>query len=315
MSESIVLQLPLSEEYDALFAQAREQTNLRKCRCWFDRTAAVGDIRVKVTDRDIGIRYETKKGFIEDRCVYSAVSALTELKTGIVVRLSHGRMLFLPAGGSREYMLALIRATERMERHIAYRFRDGAMALPGVGILDRIRFRLRPNRGIIFPLSGFDFHTKWSIVALMCFSLFLGTMFVSAPIRNQQITPEQAESVTAVYDGAGRHYRRAVTKSVTLHFQDHPDLTVRYRPAVLWDALEQVEPGTTLELLVHPGDAGVLEVVADGEVLLDFEGTMKVVRTDAVLFPGLGVFLYVCAGYIGYEVFFKEKRKKTARSK
>ena len=111
MSESIVLQLPLSEEYDALFAQAREQTNLRKCRCWFDRTAAIGDIRVEVTDRDIGIRYETKKGIIEDRCVYSAVAALTELKKGIVVRLSHGRMLFLPSGGSREYMLGLMRAT------------------------------------------------------------------------------------------------------------------------------------------------------------------------------------------------------------
>ena len=91
MTESIVLQLPLSEEYDALFAQAREQTNLRKCRCWFDRTAAIGDIRVEVTDRDIGIRYETKKG--------------------IVLRLSHGRMLFLPSGGSREYMLGLMRAT------------------------------------------------------------------------------------------------------------------------------------------------------------------------------------------------------------
>ena len=102
MSDPIVLQLPLSEEYDALFAQAREQTNLRKCRCWFDRSAAVGDIQVEVTDRDVGIRYETKKGIIEDRCVYSAVSALTELKKGIVVRLSHGRMLFLPSGGSRE---------------------------------------------------------------------------------------------------------------------------------------------------------------------------------------------------------------------
>ncbi len=316
MSESIVLHLPLSEEYDALFARAREQTNLRKCRCWFDRTAAIGDIRVEVTDRDIGIRYETKKGTVEDRCVYSAVSALTELKQGIVVRLSHGRMLFLPTGGDRNYMLALIRATERMEAHIAYRFQDRAMTLPGVGILDRLRFRLRPNRGIIFPLSGFDIDTKLSIIALMCLSLFVGTVFVSMPMGTQRITPEQAESVTAVYDGAERdYYRRSSTRSVTLHFRDHPDLIAEHRPAVLWDVLEQVKPGMTLELLVHPGDAGVLEVIADGEVLLDFEGTMKVARTNAMLFAGMGVFLYFCAGYIGYEVFLKEKRKKAAGRK
>ena len=40
MSETIILQIPLSEEYDALFAQAREQAGLRKCRCWFDSPAA-----------------------------------------------------------------------------------------------------------------------------------------------------------------------------------------------------------------------------------------------------------------------------------
>lgn len=313
MAEPIMLQLPLSEEYDALFAQAREQTNLRKCRSWFDRTAAIGDIRVEVTDRDISIRYETKKGIVEDRCVYSAVSALTELKSGIVVRLSHGRMLFLPAGGDRAYMLGLMRAMERMEQHISYRFQDRAMALPGVGIWDRLKFRLRPNRGIVFSMSRFCPSMKLSIIALMCFSLFLGTLFVSAPIRNQRITPEQAESVTAVYDGAKQDYRRSSTRSVTLHFLDHPDLTVRYRPALLWDALERVEPGTSLELLVHPDDAGVLQVVADGKVLLDFEGTMKVARTNAVLFSGMGLFLYFCAGYVGYEVFLKKQKKGVSK--
>ena len=67
MSEPIILQIPLSEEYDALFDQAREQAGLRKCRCWFDRTAAIGEIRVEITGRDIAIRYETKKGPIEER--------------------------------------------------------------------------------------------------------------------------------------------------------------------------------------------------------------------------------------------------------
>lgn len=202
MSEAIIVHIPLSQEYDALFAEAREQTNLRKCRCWFDRSTAIGDIRVEITDRDIGIRYETKKGIVEDRCVYSAVSSLTEMRRGIVVRLSHGRMLFLPSGGDKAYMQALIRAVEILEAHIRYRFRESSMALPGIGIVARLQFRLRPTKGFYFPTSHMDAWTKWSIVALMCFTLFLATLFVTEPIRNQEITPEQAETVTAVYDGA-----------------------------------------------------------------------------------------------------------------
>lgn len=310
MSESIVLHIPLSEEYDALFAQARAQTELRKCRCWFDRSAAVGDIRVEVTDRDIGIRYETKKGVVEDRCVYSAVSALTELRRGIVVRLSHGRMLFLPSGGSREYMQGLIRAVEILEAHVRYRFRESSMALPGVGLVARLCFRFRPNRGLYFPRYHMDMWTKWSVIGLLCFTFFLATLFVTEPMRNQEITPEQAEAVTAVYESADRHRSRGSTKSVTLHFQDHEDLTVEYRPAAAWDALEQVEPGTTMELLVHPDEAGVLQVVADGAVLLDFETTMEVARRNAVGFAWMGVFLYFGVGYVVYDVFGKKQKKK-----
>ena len=306
MSETIILQIPLSEEYDALFAQAREQAGLRKCRCWFDRTAAIGEIRVEITGRDIAIRYETKKGPVEELCQYSAVTALTELRQGIVLRLSKGRMLFLPAGGDRDYMSNLIRATMLMESSCAYRFRDGAMTLPGVGLRDRIRFRLRPNRG--FVLSGLGLSVKLSIIAMMCFALFIGTVFATQPLRNRQITPEEAESITAVYAGAVRHSRRGTTQSVELHFQDHPDVFAEIRPAVLWDALDRVDTGSEMELLIHPDGGGVLQVRADGVLLLDFDSAMETAWNESLGFLGLGLFMYFCAGYIGYEVFLKKKR-------
>lgn len=305
MSEPIILQIPLSEEYDALYAQAREQAGLRKCRCWFDRAAAIGDIQVEITGRDIAIRYETKKGPVVEQCQYSAVTALTEIRHGIVLRLSKGRMLFLPAGGDRDYMSNLIRATMLMESRCSYRFRDGTMALPGVSFADRIRFRLRPNRG--FVLSGLGSSTKLSIVAMMCFALFIGTVFATEPLRNRQITPEEAESITAVYTGAVRHSRRGYTQSVELHFQDHPDVFAENRPAVLWDALDRVATGSQMELLIHPDGGGVLQVRADGVLLLDFDSTMEAAWNESLAFFGLGLFMYFCAGYIGYEVFLMKK--------
>lgn len=305
MSIPIILHIPISEEYDALYAQAREQTGLYKCRCWFDRTASIGDVQVEITGQDIGIRYETKKGPIEERCQHSAVTSLTELRHGIVLRLSKGRMLFLPAGGGRDYMNNLIRATMLMESRCSYRFRDGSMTLPGVGLRDRIRFRMRPNRG--FVLSGLGLSVKLSIIAMMCFALFIGTVFATQPLRNRQITPEEAESITAVYAGAVRHSRRGTTQSVELHFQDHPDVFAEIRPAVLWDALDRVDTGSEMELLIHPDGGGVLQVRADGVLLLDFDSAMKTAWNESLCFLGLGLFMYFCAGYIGYEVFLKKK--------
>ncbi len=310
MSESIVLHLPLSEEYDTLFAQAREQTNLRKCRCWFDRSAAIGDIRVEVTDRDIGIRYETKKGTVEDRCVYSAVSALTELKRGIVVRLSHGRMLFLPAGGDRAYMLELMRATDRMEQHVAYRFQDCPMDLTGVSFWRRMVFRLRERRGMAFSLHRVTGSFRYFIIAIVCVGLLLGTLFVTQPIRNRRIEIGEAAQVHGeLSDVKGIHGRHGLS-SIRLTLADGSTQTVHECNSILLDELEELPSKTRLTLWVHPGSAGVLQIEARGELLLEFEQAMNAAWTESLLFAGLGVLMYVGCGYIWYDVFFPKKRKK-----
>ena len=310
MSESIVLQLPLSEAYDTLFAQAREQTNLRKFRCWFDRTAAVGDIRVEVTDRDIGIRYETKKGIIEDRCVYSAVSALTELKKGIVVRLSHGRMLFLPSGGSRAYMLGLMRATERLERHICYRFQDCPMELPGVGLWRRMEFRLRERRGMAFSLKRVTGSVRYFIIAILIAGLLMGTMMVTQPLRSRRVeigdTTQLHGRLSNVEGLSGRHG----LSSIRLTMADGSTQTIYECDSILLESLEALPDGTELELWVHPGTAGVLQIEAQGELLLEFEEVMESVWTESLWMAGLGAAMYAGCAYIWYDVFVPKKCKR-----
>lgn len=311
MSDPIILQLPLSEEYDALFAQAREQTNLRKCRCWFDRTAAIGDIRVEVTDRDIGIRYDTTKGIIEDRCVYSTVSALTELKKGIVVRLSHGRMLFLPSGGSREYMLGLMRATERMERHICYRFQDCPMELPGVGLWRRMVFRLRERRGMAFSLNRVTGSARSGIIGILLVTLLLGTLFVTQPIRERRIAISEATRAHGVLSDTKAYWRRPnILTQIDLIFENGSTHKVYECNSILLSALEALPDGTELELWVHPGTAGVLQIEARGELLLEFEEAMDSAWTESLWMAGLGAAMYAGCAYIWYDVFVPKKWKR-----
>lgn len=308
MSDSIILHLPLSEEYDALFAQAREQTNLRKCRCWFDRSTAIGDIRVEVTDRDIGIRYETKTGTVEDRCGYGTVSALTELRRGIVIRLSHGRMLFLPVGGDREYMLGLIRATERMEQRIAYRFQDCPMDLPGVGFCQRLAFRLRKRRGMAFSLHRITGSFRYFIIAILCAGLLLGTLMVTEPLRSQRIEISDTTQVHGeLSDVKGIRGRHGLS-SIRLTLADGSTQTIHECNSILLNQLEELPGETRLTLWVHPGSAGVLQIEAHGELLLEFEDAMDSAWLDACLMAGLGILIYAGCAYIWYDVFWKKRK-------
>ena len=198
MSESIFLHIPVSEEYDALYVQAREQAGLRKCRCWFDRSAALSDIQVEITKRDIAIRYRTKKGPVEERCVYAQVPSMTEVRRGIVLRLSHGRILFLPVGGNRDYMLNLMRAVELMEPRIAYRFQDCPMALPGIGFYRRITFRMRSKRGIPFSLHRVTGAVRAFIIAVICGGILMGTVMVTYPLFNRRVEIEDTRQIHGI---------------------------------------------------------------------------------------------------------------------
>ena len=307
MCNTIVLHLPLSKEYDILFAQVREQTNLGKCRCWFDRSSAIGDICIAVTDQDIAIRYETKKGILEDRCVYSAVSALTEMRHGIVLRLSHGRMLFLPAGGDREYMLELMKATELLERHIPYRFQDSPMALPGISLWRRLAFRLRERRGMAFSLNRITGPFRYFLIAILCAGLLIGTIMVTQPLRMRRVDiGDTAQIHGELSDVTGFRGRHGLLNSIRLTFAEGGSLMVRQCNSALLKELNALPDGTTLTVWVHPGSAGILQIEAHGELLLEFEDAMDSAWTDACLLAGLGILIYAGCVYIWYDVFWKK---------
>ena len=307
MSEPIILHIPVSEEYDALYAQAREQAGLRKCRCWFDRTAAIGEIRVEITGRDIAIRYETKKGHVEERCVYSAVPSMTELHRGIALRLSHGRMLFLPVGGNRDYMLNLMRAVELMEPHIAYRFQDCSMALPGIGFYRRITFRMRSKRGMPFSLHRVTGAVRAFIIAVICGGILMGTVMVTYPLFNRRVEIEDTRQIHGILTDIDGIYGRSGLSSIRLTFAGGETWTVNECSSALLSELEALPDRAELTIWVHPGAAGVLQIQSQNGLLLEFEEAMESAWTNACLLAGLGVLVYAGCGYIWYDVFWKKR--------
>lgn len=307
MSEPIILQIPKSEEYDALFAQAREQAGFHKCRCWFDRAAAVGDIRVEITEQDIAIRYETKKEPVVERCVYSAVPSMTELHRGIALRLSHGRMLFLPVGGNRDYMRNLMRAVELMEPHIAYRFQDCPMSLPGIGFFRRFTFRMRSKRGMPFSLNRVTGAFRTFIIAVICSGILMGTMMVTHPLFNRRVEIEDTRQVHGTLTDIDGIYGRSGLSSIRLAFAGGKTWTVSECSSALLSELEALPDRAELTIWVHPGSAGVLQIQSQNGLLLEFGEAMESAWTNACLLAGLGVVVYAGCGYIWYDVFWKKR--------
>ena len=308
MSESIILHIPVSEEYDALYVQAREQTGLRKCRCWFDRSAALSDIQVEITKRDIAIRYRTKKGPVEERCVYAQVPSMTEVRRGIVLRLSHGRILFLPVGGDKAYMENLIRAVELMEVHINYRFQDCPMALPGIGFYRRMTFRMRSKRGIPFSLHRVTGAIRAFIIAVICGGILMGTVMVTYPLFNRRVEIEDTRQIHGILTDIDGIYGRSGLSSIRLTFAGGESWTVSECSPALFQELEALPDRAELTIWVHPGSAGVLQIQSQNGLLLEFEEAMESAWQGAYLLAGLGVLVYAGCGYIWYEVFLKKKR-------
>ena len=55
---------------------------------------------------------------------------------------------------------------------------------------------------------------------------FVGTVFITQPVRNRRISESEAISVTAVYADYWGYSKRIDTKWLDLKFEDHEDLSV-----------------------------------------------------------------------------------------
>ena len=137
---------------------------------------------------------------------------------------------------------------------------------------------------------------RWFLIFGISLVFFVGTVFVTQPVRNRRISEDQAISVTAVYADYWGYSKRIDTKWLDLKFEDHEDLSVDgcCVRAEWVEKLDDLPAGTTMHLLVHPRSGNVLQIEANGEVLLAFHDAQTKVWRESLFFGGMGLFLYAC---------------------
>lgn len=291
MNELEIL-IKLSHEYDMCFEKARTMTDLQKCRCWFDRKNVVNnEVAVKLTQHGVVIQYHTPKGTVQESCVYDGVLGVTEMREGIMMRLSHKRLLFLPAADNRKETELLMQAAIILGENCKYIFRKSCLCINKVGLLEQIAFRCRRNQGH-YDGGGY---LKGALILLICAILFMATVFVLQPANNRIVSESEAISVVATYsDWKPIYGRRYDIRGIDLEFDDYEELTVdgSCSNSDLIKKVESVPSGTKMHLLVHPQSDNVLQIDVNGDMLLEFSDAQNRIWRESVAFAAMGLVMY-----------------------
>ncbi len=294
----MTLTIRITEEYRQQFGKARDSEDLRKCRLWTDVLGASEQAEVEIKDDCIVLRCNTSKGVVQDSCTYDGVLAVTEMREGILLRISHKRLLWLPVSGDGQENRLLVDAVMQLSTHCKYLFRTGHLRLKGIGFAKRIAFRFRPRKGYYTGEKG----VAIAKIVFICLVLFAGAEFVTQPFEHRKIERQEAIALIAEFDSAHSVYIKHSTQYMNLQFRDAEEQTVEgcclgYN---LEEELKQLPSGTQMQLLIHPDSGSVLQIVAEEELLLEFDYAQKQLWNEAVAFLLLGLFML--AGGVGLAV-------------
>lgn len=79
----------------------------------------------------------------------------------------------------------------------------------------------------------------------------------------------------------------------------------------LLSALESLPEGTQLTLTLHPNSEGnVLELSADGTILLDFDTAVSRLGKNATAFFYLGLFMYLCSAVLLVDIVQRKRKQR-----
>ena len=153
---------------------------------------------------------------------------------------------------------------------------------------------------------------RLGLILLICLALLMGTVFLSLPFRNHRVEESEAFSVTAEYCGyyIDTNPKHTSIQEIDLHFNNHDDLTVDGCCVKMeWvSKLDTLPKGTTMHLLVHPRSGNVLQVEANGEIILPFQDTQRSILQESLTFAAIGLAMYASIG--AFLVYFLHRKSK-----
>lgn len=132
------------------------------------------------------------------------------------------------------------------------------------------------------------------VLVLVC--ILIGTVMIFGIHQwEKDISRTEAVAEEATYQSCRRTYNRSNLKEILVQFSDleQQAMDSAYASESLFEAINALEPGTKVSLLLHPNSATILEFRVGDTVILDFEHAAEALRSEVVGFTVLGILLYM----------------------
>lgn len=134
---------------------------------------------------------------------------------------------------------------------------------------------------------------------LVVAGIVMGTVFsFGMHYWESSVTKDQAIYTEAVFSSYKTIYgRKNSVKEIKLNFNNHKPLFIDgvcCKQEVL-DKLDMVEPGTVLQMYIHPNSSTVLDIHDGNYTILLFDDTVASLSNEVIGFFILGIFMYLSA--------------------
>ena len=152
------------------------------------------------------------------------------------------------------------------------------------------------------------------IFAVLC--LFMTTVFSTSFFIKRPIEKSAAEEKSAIYSHYEEEYGPKLRRSInTINyielFFENSEKEFICGVCVnkdLYKALDTLEKGTVLHMLINPDNNYIVELKANEKEMLNFDYAQKMLRQDGVGFLYIGIFMFGLCIYFVYKAITTKER-------
>ena len=166
--------------------------------------------------------------------------------------------------------------------------------------------------------SSYQMSRQFAVVfAVLC--IFMSAVFSTSFFTNRPIEKSASEEKSATYSHYKEEYGPKLRRSINtlnyieLYFENGEKELI-HGVCVnkdLYKALDTLEKGTTLHMLINPDNNYIVELKANEEEILNFDYAQKKLRQEGVSFLYLGIFmLLLCSCFVYKAITTKERITK-----
>lgn len=142
-----------------------------------------------------------------------------------------------------------------------------------------------------------------------------GVMTIGMRYWEKPISREEAIPAEAGYESCRASYGRSSLSEVQVRFSDLEQkyLDSAYVTEPMYEAVQALEPGTPVSLLLHPNSNLILDFRVGDQVILDFDRAVEGLRREVLGFTILGSFLLLFSLGLGAALLIPKKFRRKLR--